>query len=583
MALHVGASGRLTSPLLSPLPTPTTSNGVPPRTHTNLLGRTTTNFSFFPSKRWFNVRASTKEETWGSEPSKKSDASLLDHELLSLVSGAIDADQALRLIGEERRPESGGGTLSVSDCCAVLSAAIDHNNADLAISIFSAMRRSVDPAVLQSREMREMGSSVRIWRWPRPDVRTYACMILGLAACMRVSDAIQIISDLSRVGVLSGEEVPFGKVVRCPSCMIAIAVAQPQHGTQVAACSKCRYQYELFSGDIVSISSEAISTDIPAWEKGMRLLQILKSTIPAAVHSIVVCAPGGIARTQKFATKTAELPAQEGERVTVALSAPSYSSRGIGPFRLIPGIPGYNPGEPLSLFNHKTGVESQLLRAPEKSRVSSLVDPPVLFPLLALLATGDAASGIIDPALPKIIAVAAAGSFLLGTTVNMVVLPQLRKLPQRTVDAVAIKQQLFSQYDTLQARINELTQAAEKEVWMLARMCQLENKIIAVGETSYRARRSRVKKVRESLENSLRARIELIDSYARISSMIEIEVEMDSDVLAAEAANNAESIAEQIERIMELENLEQRWKEQAEANDELERLLNSQPLSTELV
>lgn len=80
-----------------------------------------------------------------------------------------------------------------------------------------------------------------------------------------------------------------------------------------------------------------------------------------------------------------------------------------------------------------------------------------------------------------------------------------------------------------------------------------------------------MKKVREGLENSLKGRIELIDSYARvrflfkknthhhtrkrnkktkkltpfltpficqISSMIEIEVEMASDVLAAEAASN---------------------------------------------
>lgn len=32
----------------------------------------------------------------------------------------------------------------------------------------------------------------------------------------------------------------------------------------------------------------------------------------------------------------------------------------------------------------------------------------------------------------------------------------------------------------------------------------------------YRARINRVKKVREGLENSLRGRIELIDSYARV-------------------------------------------------------------------
>ncbi|RRT44929.1 hypothetical protein B296_00033990 [Ensete ventricosum] len=65
----------------------------------------------------------------------------------------------------------------------------------------------------------------------------------------------------------------------------------------------------------------------------------------------------------------------------------------------------------------------------------------------------------------------------------------------------------------------------------------------------FSARRSRVKRVRKSLESSLLARIELIESYAKvvgfflqISSMIEIEVEMDTDVLAAEAVGNAVSI-----------------------------------------
>jgi hypothetical protein len=38
-----------------------------------------------------------------------------------------------------------------------------------------------------------------------------------------------------------------------------------------------------------------------------------------------------------------------------------------------------------------------------------------------------------------------------------------------------------------------------------------------------------------------------------------------------------ENIAQQIEQIMELENLEEKWKIQAEANDEAERLLSSQP------
>ncbi|XP_042500691.1 UDP-glucuronic acid decarboxylase 1-like isoform X3 [Macadamia integrifolia] len=325
------------------------------------------------------------------------------------------------------------------------------------------------------------------------------------------------------------------------------------------------------------------SMDIPPWERGLRFLKVMKQSTPAAVHSIVVQTPTGTACTHRFATETVELPAQQGERVTISLAAPSYVYRKVGPFQLSPKAPEFKPGEPICLTNHKNGREFQLLRAPARSGSFSLYNPSVLFPILALLATGDAASGIIDPNLPQYISAAAIASFALATTINTVVLPQLSQLPERTVDAVAIKQKLLSQYDVLQVRINDLKEAAEKEVWMLARMCQLENKILAVGEPSYRARRSRVKRVRESLENSLMARIELIDSYARISSMIEIEVEMDSDVLAAEAVSNAETIAEQIQQIMELENLEERWRIQAEANDEAERLLSFQPVPMEHV
>lgn len=293
--------------------------------------------------------------------------------------------------------------------------------------------------------------------------------------------------------------------------------------------------------------------------------------------------PSGIARTHRFATESVDLPAQEGERVTIALAAPPSVYRKVGPLKFNPKAPNVYPGEPLCLTNHKDGRESLLLRAPRKYKSPSLLNPSIVVPLLAVFATGDAASGMIDPNLPQIITVAAVASITLGATLNSLVFPQFSKLPQRLVDTIGIRQQLLSQYDVLQSRIKELKESAENEVWMLARMCQLENKIFAVGEPSYRARRSRVKRVRESLESSLGRRIELIESYARISSIIEIEVEMDSDVLAAEAAGNAESIAEQIQQIMELENLEEKWKIQAEANDEAERLLSSEPLASEKI
>ena len=50
-------------------------------------------------------------------------------------------------------------------------------------------------------------TSVERWSWARPDVRTCALLVQGLVATLRVSDAIRIITNVSQVGVSSGEEV----------------------------------------------------------------------------------------------------------------------------------------------------------------------------------------------------------------------------------------------------------------------------------------------------------------------------------------------------------------------------------------
>ncbi|KAG8368986.1 hypothetical protein BUALT_Bualt15G0103300 [Buddleja alternifolia] len=489
-----------------------------------------------------------------------------DDELLGRVSAAKEAAEVLFLISEVRRKN--GGVVSASDCRLIVSAALDRGNADLALSVFSAMRSSFDSG------WGENATSVDRWKWSRPDVNTYILLVKGLAASLRVSDALRMIDCVCRVGVSPGEEL--------------------------VSCSKCRYQYELVSGDILAIESEEISMDVPAWKRGLQFLQIMKQNIPAAVHSIVVETPSGMARTHRFATETVDLPAQEGERVTIAVAAPANVYSEVGPLKLSPRAPSFYPGEPICLTNHKDGRESRLLRAPQKDVGKSMLNnPSMLFTILAVFATGDAASGILDPSLPQLIAVAAVSSLTVGVTFNSLVLRQLNKaglfmtnhllcfvfgLPERSVDITSIRQQLLSQYDVLQSRIQKLKKAAENEVWMLALMCQLENKIYAVGEPSYRARRSRVKRVREGLENSLKNRIELIESYARISSMIEIEVELDLDVIAAEAVSNTENIAEQINQIMEIENLEEKWRIQAaEANDEAERLLSSEPNPNEQI
>ncbi|OEL13875.1 hypothetical protein BAE44_0025108 [Dichanthelium oligosanthes] len=519
-------------------------------------------------------------------------AGWLDSDLLRRVSGAADAGQALDIVVES--VGSAGAALGAPECNGIVAAALDRGNVELALSVFEAMRSGF--------------AGVGGWRWARPDVRTYALLVQRLATALRVSDAIRIIDYVSCAGVSSTEEVnfyvqtyqailsclhwllgcficrlqyyhldsgccsfsnsvqlvPFGIIVLCPTCMVAVAVSQPQDGTQVVSCSKCRYQYELFSGDITSIESEEVSMDISALEKALRFINIRKNGLPAAVHSIVIRAPSGTARTHRFATQTVELPAQEGERVTISLAAPSNVYREMGPLKIAARSEGFKPGEPMCLTNHINGQVSKLLRAPSKNEGPFFLSPYLLVGALALLASGDAASTFIDPSLPRLITATAVVSAAVGTTLNQVVLPEIQKaiscflqLPQKAVDIVAVRQQLLSQYDILQSRLKELKQFAQKEVWMLARMCQLDNKILAVGEPAYRARRGRIKRVRESLESTLLARIELMESYAKLCSMIEIEVEMDSDVIAAEAASSAERISEQIQQLMEIDSLEE--------------------------
>ncbi|KAJ6307989.1 hypothetical protein OIU76_017715 [Salix suchowensis] len=426
MTLILGSSSTYLSRFsLSP---PLLSKLSPKPNHTTTATLISLLFSFHKTAPFFSTSRTPPLKPLASSLSpsagNNNDTSFLslNEDSLTRVSAAKDANEALQIIAEITSKSN--GLVSVTDCCGIITAAIDRGNTDLALSVFYAMRSSFDQGVTE----------IERWKWSRPDVIVYNSLVQGLAAALKVSDALKMIDYICRVGVSpSEEEVPFGKVVRCPTCMIAVAVAQPQYGIQIVSCAKCRYQYELVSGDITSIDSEAISMDLPAWERGLRFLQLMKQSIPAAVHSVVVQTPSGMARTQRFATETVDLPAQKGERVTIASAVPSNVYRNVGP-------------------------------APVKDGKLSLLNPSVLVPLLAVLATGDAASGIIDPSLPQFLLVAAISSLGVGATLNTLVFPRLNQLPQRSVDVTAIKQKLLSQYDLLQSRIKELKEAAEKEV-----------------------------------------------------------------------------------------------------------------------
>jgi hypothetical protein len=78
-------------------------------------------------------------------------------------------------------------------------------------------------------------------------------------------------------------------------------------------------------------------------------------------------------------------------------------------------------------------------------------------------------------------------------------------------------------------------QEASEDVRTLARLWQLQAKMNTVDSgqgSTYEARIERVTAVAAGIEERLAKRLELLDGYARVMNMIEIEVEMDTQVSA---------------------------------------------------
>ena len=79
---------------------------------------------------------------------------------------------------------------------------------------------------------------------------------------------------------------------------------------QVVACAASRYEYEVFSGSVTEAASEALVSSQSALLAAARAVGAWRKPAVAAVHQLVVCAPGGQSRTFRFGTASADLPAQ---------------------------------------------------------------------------------------------------------------------------------------------------------------------------------------------------------------------------------------------------------------------------------
>ncbi len=280
------------------------------------------------------------------------------------------------------------------------------------------------------------------------------------------------------------------------------------------------------------------------------------------------------------------------------VSSPQRNVRQGGLFNASP--PGTKPGESLTATNHKTGQVLTLLRPPVSNQQQGI--PSWVLPAAVILAGGDAASSLLDPNLPLLIAAGAAsvsGSALLGTNV---LVPRLKQLPEPKVRVEYVRQQLLGQYNQLAGKAAAVLNESAEDVRFLARLWQLQNKMEAVGGSSssssgsggagaavaadagagagsgsggaaaaaaaaqgfaaaagassaYEARIGRVSRARANIEERLARKVELLDGYSRVMNMIEIEVEMDIEVPAAEVAG----IQQQVDKLIELENLQVRW------------------------
>lgn len=498
--------------------------------------------------------------------SKSDSTTTTSSDYLRKAAVANNIDEALDILVHQ-----GNGTATPtspsqpdeSTCQQLLQLSVERGNISLAQSIFQAMSSSTNPL------------------WPAASTSTASSLVIDLCRTLSTREAVQVIMSVRNRGLTLSEDVQFGYIVNSPLEMgKPLAVMQPQEGTKLVADAYSRYEYEIFSGMLKSCSSESLVSQQQPWlDNALKLAYGLLSfssdsnnnrrgrrSSCAALHTVDVETPGGQVRTFRFGTATADVPAKIGDRVSI-VCAPQQARTSQVKF-LTASPPNTKPGEPMSLTNHTTTQSSLLLRPPPSGGGGGL--PSWVLPVAVILAASDAASSIIDPSLPLIGAGAIATVVASTVASNNIVVPVLKQLPSKIVETQATRQMLLGQRCLLESRVGELVDGSVDDVRILARLWQLTAKMATVDVAgAYDARMERVGSARETIEERLKKRIELIASYARVMHMIEIEVEMETEVPTAELAG----IEEQIAALNEVEELQEEWKIQAEAQDEVERLL----------
>lgn len=512
------------------------------------------------------------------------DAPAIPPAVLRKAAAAGDAIEALDILAEGLP----GGSLSDGDCRVIMAAALERGNAELAQSIFRAMTAAAAGTSSSVSSLMSVDSSTGAkgaLSWPPATIETAAALVIGLCRALRIKEAVSVIGSVRSRGLPVTEDIQFGYVVECPLNATGkpLAVMQPQEGVRNIVDSFSRYEYELFSGNVVNVSSESLVAEssglvpdlIGGLIKGNSFLQrwgVLWRPSAGAVHTIVVQTPAGQQRTFRFGTNTADVSARQNDRITVVCAPQTPVNKQI--FGLLSSAPPETkPGEPLSLTNHTLEMSTQLARPPAAGMPGGI--PNWVIPAAAALVAADAASSLVNPIFPYLVAGAVVSTAATAVAAQKVALPRLKQLPLSKVEIQATRQKLLGQHTVLERRVVELVRECEDDVRVLARLWQLQTKMGAVsgGGGTYDARMERISETRTAIEGRLGKRIEMVDAYAKVISMIEIEVEMETQLPDAEV----EGIEVQIARLEEIEDLQAEYQIQAEAQDEVERLLRAAP------
>eukprot|EP01023_Acetabularia_acetabulum_P015385 TRINITY_DN1744_c3_g1_i1.p1 TRINITY_DN1744_c3_g1~~TRINITY_DN1744_c3_g1_i1.p1 ORF type:complete len:569 (-),score=80.38 TRINITY_DN1744_c3_g1_i1:147-1814(-) len=475
---------------------------------------------------------------------------LLQEEQIQKIIGMSTADRVLSKLQELfslQEKEFLLSNLKVQDCESILEQCILRGNFDLAVSIYQDM---------------QVG-----YGWPVPDLKCLQILVVGLAEGLRVKDASNILQGIGRNGGVSSVEVSFGNIVTSPLCKdVPLAVINPSEGAQQVACSDSRYLFTLYSGVCITATTQPLELGTNVLLDFARGLGLYKRNPVQAVQEIVVQAADGVSRTFRFGTCSSEVAAVEGDEVTIVCAGGNKQKRGI----LNNSPPGKQIGEVMQVSNHSTGVVCVTERAPARSQQSGQV-PSWLLPAVVLFAASDTASSLIDPNLPLIIGmgtVASIGSTLLASNVLW---PQLKKIPQNTLAKEQQRQLLLGQHENMAKKLTSIIKEAEDNIRKLAKLSQLRSKMQSVGQQdAYGSRLIQVAEAISTLQHQLKRNIQLVEGYSKVVNMIEIEVEMESDII-----NQDKGIQKQMQRLLEVEQMAEEWQYQVEAKEELNRILKT--------